>query len=114
MYRRWVFSSELSSSQSNGHSIYNPSLSSTSRALSGYTWSISYGDGSSASGDVYTDTVKVGTTTVSGQAVELAQQISAQFQQDIDNDGLLGLAFDSINTGKCMVEDEKRASADLF
>ncbi|KAL8719088.1 MAG: hypothetical protein Q9225_003866 [Loekoesia sp. 1 TL-2023] len=94
----WVFSSELSASQSNGHSIYNPSLSSTSRQLSGYTWSIKYGDGSGASGDVYTDTVKVGTTTVTGQAVELAQQVSAQFQQDIDNDGLLGLAFDSINT----------------
>ncbi|KAL8709381.1 MAG: hypothetical protein Q9220_005875 [cf. Caloplaca sp. 1 TL-2023] len=96
----WVFSSELPASSSNGHSVYNPSLSSTSRLLSGYTWSISYGDGSSASGNVYTDVVRVGTTTVTGQAVELAQQISAQFQQDIDNDGLLGLAFDSINTVK--------------
>ncbi|KAL9004349.1 MAG: hypothetical protein Q9188_002843 [Gyalolechia gomerana] len=94
----WCFSSELSTSQSNGHSIYNPSLSSTAKALSGYTWKIRYGDGSSASGDVYTDTVKVGTTTVAGQAVELAQQISSSFQQNVDNDGLLGLAFDSINT----------------
>ncbi|KAI4253852.1 MAG: hypothetical protein LQ352_003436 [Teloschistes flavicans] len=94
----WVFSSELPSSQTNGHSIYNPALSSTSKLLSGYTWKISYGDGSGASGNVYTDTVKVGSTTVSGQAVELAQQISAQFANDIDNDGLLGLAFDSINT----------------
>ncbi|KAI4178204.1 MAG: hypothetical protein L6R41_008491, partial [Letrouitia leprolyta] len=96
----WVFSSELSASSQNGHSIYNPSRSSTARLLSGYTWSIQYGDGSSASGNVYTDTVKVGTTTVAGQAVELAQQISSSFQQNIDNDGLLGLAFDSINTVK--------------
>ncbi|KAL9030374.1 MAG: hypothetical protein Q9196_001505, partial [Gyalolechia fulgens] len=66
----------------------------------GYTWQIQYGDGSSASGDVYTDTVQVGTTTVAGQAVELAQQISSSFQQNLDNDGLLGLAFDSINTVK--------------
>lgn len=97
--RRWVFSSELPASQSNGHSVYNPSRSSTAKLKSGYTWKIQYGDGSGASGNVYTDTVKVGTTTVTNQAVELAQQISAQFQQDIDNDGLLGLAFDSINTG---------------
>lgn len=96
---RWVFSSELSSSLSNAHSIYNPALSPTSMKLPGYTWKISYGDGSGASGDVYTDVVKVGSTTVSGQAVELAQQISTQFANDIDNDGLLGLAFDSINTG---------------
>lgn len=94
-----MFSSELPSSQSNGHSIYNPALSSTATKLAGYTWKISYGDGSSASGDVYKDTVKVGSTVVSGQAVELAQTISDQFAQDIDNDGLLGLAFDAINTG---------------
>uniref|UniRef100_A0A0D6R3Y9 Peptidase A1 domain-containing protein n=1 Tax=Araucaria cunninghamii TaxID=56994 RepID=A0A0D6R3Y9_ARACU len=96
----WVFSSELPASQSSGHSIYNPARSSTSKKLSGYTWNITYGDGSGASGDVYTDTVNVGGTTVTGQAVEAAQQISAQFQQDTDNDGLLGLAFSTINTVK--------------
>lgn len=97
---RWVFSSELSSSQSRGHSIYDPTKSSTSKELSGATWNISYGDGSGASGNVYTDTVDVGGTTVTSQAVELAETISAQFQQDQDNDGLLGLAFSSINTGE--------------
>ena len=92
----WVFSSELPASERNGHAYYTPS--STARLLSGYTWSISYGDGSGASGNVYTDTVKVGATTASSQAVELAETVSAQFQQDTANDGLLGLAFDSINT----------------
>ena len=94
----WVFSSELPAASQSGHSIYNPTKSTTSRLLSGYTWAISYGDGSGASGNVYTDTVKVGATTVTSQAVELATSISAQFQQDIDNDGLLGLAFDTLNT----------------
>lgn len=97
---RWVFSSELPSSQRSGHSFYDPSRSNSSKKLPGATWDISYGDGSGASGDVYTDTVNVGGTTVTGQAVELASQISAQFQQDENNDGLLGLAFSSINTGQ--------------
>ena len=80
--------------------MYNPAKSSTSKKLSGASWAISYGDGSSASGDVYTDTVNVGGTTVTKQAIELAKTVSAQFQQDQNNDGLLGLAFSSINTGQ--------------
>lgn len=95
-----MFSTELPKSQQAGHELYNPAKSNTSKALKGATWKISYGDGSGASGNVYTDTVNVGGTVVTGQAVELASTISAQFQQDENNDGLLGLAFSSINTGK--------------
>lgn len=97
---RWVFSSELSSTATAGHQIYNPSRSSTAQYLSGYTWRITYGDGSGASGDVYRDTVSVGGTTVEGQAVEVASQISAHFQRDVDNDGLLGLSFSQGNRGE--------------
>lgn len=49
---------------------------------------------------MYTDNVAIGGTTFAGQAVELAEQVSTQFQQDSDNDGLLGLAFDQLNTVK--------------
>ncbi|GJJ09855.1 hypothetical protein Clacol_004079 [Clathrus columnatus] len=92
----WVWSSELRSNQS-GHNIYNPSKSSTAKQLSGATWNISYGDGSSASGNVYTDTIKIGALTIPNQGVELAEQLSSAFLQG-GSDGLLGLAWPSINT----------------
>jgi aspergillopepsin I len=93
---RWVFSTLQSSSDQSGHDIYDPSTS--GKKLSGETWSISYGDGSGASGVVYADKVVVGGVTATSQAVEAATSVSAEFQQDTDNDGLLGLAFSTINT----------------
>ncbi|KAE8162066.1 Aspartic protease pep1 [Aspergillus tamarii] len=94
----WVFSEELPKSEQTGHDVYKPSGNSTK--IDGASWDISYGDGSSASGDVYQDTVTVGGVTAQGQAVEAASKISDQFVQDKNNDGLLGLAFSSINTVK--------------
>ncbi|RHZ70323.1 hypothetical protein CDV55_107602 [Aspergillus turcosus] len=91
----WVFSNQLPSSETAGHAVYTPSAN--SEFLSGYSWDITYGDGSSASGDVYLDYVSVGGVTVTSQAVEAAETISSEFQQD-PSDGLMGLAFSSINT----------------
>lgn len=93
----WVFSSQLPASEQEGHAVYKAN---NATEMSGASWSISYGDGSSASGNVYKDTVKVGPVTASGQAVEAASKISQQFVQNQNNDGLLGLAFSSINTVK--------------
>ncbi|KAL8346163.1 hypothetical protein RB598_000186 [Gaeumannomyces tritici] len=93
----WVFSGDLPSSSQGGHGIYTPSKSSTSSGLSGSTWSIRYGDGSGASGKVYTDVVNIGGVSFKNQAVETASRISSSFTQG-DSDGLVGLAFSSINT----------------
>ncbi|KAB2577688.1 putative aspartic endopeptidase pep1 protein [Lasiodiplodia theobromae] len=92
----WVFSTLMASNEQTGHAVYNPSKSGTE--MQGSTWDISYGDGSGASGKVYADKVVVGGVTATSQAVEAATSVSTSFTQDVDSDGLLGLAFSSINT----------------
>jgi aspergillopepsin I len=47
---------------------------------------------------VFADKVVVGGVTATTQAVEAATSVSSSFAQNVDNDGLLGLAFSSINT----------------
>ncbi len=96
----WVFCSETPKSELNGQTIYDPSASSTSTRLDGATWKITYGDGSGSSGDVYLDIVNLGGLQVNQQAVECAQQVSAQFTSDVGNDGLLGLGYGMLNTVK--------------
>ena len=88
----------MPSSQSQGHSTFNSANSPTWSAYEGATWKIAYGDGSSASGTVGFDTVDIGGATVTHQAVELATDVSGSFITDVNNDGLVGLGFSSINT----------------
>ncbi|KAJ6256488.1 Penicillopepsin [Drechslerella dactyloides] len=120
----WVFSDLLPKSQQSGHRTYkSDSRSSSATKMSGSSWRISYGDGSSASGDVYTDAVTIGGLTVQKQAIELAKKVSSSFVSDT-LDGLVGLAFSSINQvsprpQKTFLEnvmsqlDEKVLTADL-
>lgn len=68
--------------------------------MDGSTWSISYGDGSGAAGVVGMDTVEIGGVTATSQAVELATAVSQSFVRDVNNDGLVGLAFSNLNTVK--------------
>jgi hypothetical protein len=95
----WVFSALLQSGDQHGHNIYDPSQSSTYQELTGSVWSIAYGDDISAPGLVRIDTVTVRSTTAQSQAIELASQVSSSFVSDVSSDGLLGLAFNNINTG---------------
>ncbi|EPE28650.1 Acid protease [Glarea lozoyensis ATCC 20868] len=95
----WVWSTLLDSSARSqpGHTTYDPSNSSTFKSMNGASWEIRYGDNSHASGAVGTDTITLGGLAVESQAIELAKDLSDQFLQS-PGDGLLGLAFGSINT----------------
>ncbi len=95
-----MFSTELPSTQTRGHTAYDPSKSSTFRRIDDAAWTIRYGDGSGARGTVGTDTVNIGGATVTRQAVELATALSQSFVRDLNSDGLLGLGFSKLNTVK--------------
>lgn len=94
----WVFSSETPTSSVNGQTLYEISKSSTATKMTGATWKISYGDGSSSSGNVYTDVVTIGNISVTAQAVESATSVSSEFTSDSASSGLVGLAMSSLNT----------------
>ncbi|KAG0140569.1 hypothetical protein CROQUDRAFT_53026 [Cronartium quercuum f. sp. fusiforme G11] len=98
----WVWSSILKAGQStaSGHNVYDPAKSSTSKKIHGSSWHISYGDGSSASGVVYEDDIKIGDLTCEKQGVEVADKLSSSFLNSQGSDGLLGLAWPQINTAK--------------
>lgn len=86
----------IKTGHASGHNIFDPSKSSTWKDI-GSTWQIRYGDGSTAHGVVGTDVVNIGGIQLCNQGVELAKSLSPSFV-DSKGDGLLGLAFGSINT----------------
>ncbi|KAJ7430774.1 acid protease [Mycena galericulata] len=86
----WVPSKSCTSSTCKKKSTYSSASSSTSSKKSG-TFSIQYGDGSTVSGPIYTDSV-----TVAGVKVTT---LSSSFADD-PADGILGLAFHAISNLK--------------
>ena len=94
----WVFNTQLSTKSQAGHTNFDPTKSSSFSLLQGASFSISYGDGSGAAGNVGTDTVNIGGASVTSQAVELATAVSSSFVEDTSSNGLVGLAFSKLNT----------------
>lgn len=96
----WVFNTQLSTASQTGHTNFNPTKSTSFALMQGASFSISYGDGSGAAGNVGTDVVNIGGATVTKQAIELATAVSTSFVQDTNSNGLVGLAFSKLNTVK--------------
>ncbi|KAI8972259.1 protease [Trametes punicea] len=92
----WVPSVNCTSSYCSKKDKYKPTSSSSSARKSG-KFSIEYGDGSSVSGPVYTETVAVAGVTVKGQYFSPVNTISPSFGSESGNDGILGLAFPAIS-----------------
>ncbi|RAK83337.1 hypothetical protein ABZX51_008211 [Aspergillus tubingensis] len=95
----WVLDTNLNETLT-GHTEYNPSNSSTFKKMDGYTFDVSYGDDSYASGPVGTDTVNIGGAVVDEQAFGVPNKVSQSFIDDTNSNGLVGLGFSSINTIK--------------
>lgn len=89
----WLFYSKTPSIYQGGQTLYYPEKSSTSKRLTDSRWSIGYGDGSGASGVVYTDRVAVGNTYLNGMYVECATYVSSSFTNDAYSSGLFGLGL---------------------
>ncbi|KAG8797102.1 hypothetical protein FRC20_005065, partial [Serendipita sp. 405] len=80
-----------------GHTAYKSSSSSTSKSL-GKKFSLSYGDGSTVSGDQFKDTVKIAGLTAKSQTLGSATQYSDGFSSaNFPADGLMGMGFQSIS-----------------
>jgi len=92
----FVPSSNCGSSCS-GHNTYDPSASADSQDL-GIPFSITFGDGSSAIGEQYSDVVSVAGLTANRQTLGLATSYSTGLQSSqFPPDGLMGLGFETIS-----------------
>ncbi|KAF9430061.1 hypothetical protein BGZ94_008495 [Podila epigama] len=91
----WFPSSTCSSAECGKHVRFDASKSSTYQN-DGRSWTISYGDGSKASGYLGSDMVNVGGIAVR-QTIGLATKESSHFESS-EEDGLFGLGFNTIQT----------------
>ncbi|KZT70932.1 putative aspartic protease [Daedalea quercina L-15889] len=91
----WVPSTNCTQSACRSKHKYNAANSSTSAMQSG-TFSIQYGDGSTSSGPIFTDTVSVAGIKSTGQYLSAVTSLSSSFATD-PIDGLLGMAYQKIS-----------------
>jgi len=92
----WVPSANCTQSTCSSKHKYNAANSSTSAMRSG-TFSIQYGDGSTSSGPIFTDTVSVAGIKSTAQYLSAVTSLSSSFAND-PIDGILGMAYQKISS----------------
>lgn len=92
----WMFNTDCSNCARSGHTLYNPSKSTTFKNTSS-TFSLLYGDGSQTSGYLGFDTVTLAGAPIQAQSIDVAQKVS---QNLVSNpmDGIMGLGFRSLTS----------------
>ncbi|OAT08151.1 prepropenicillopepsin [Blastomyces gilchristii SLH14081] len=91
----WVFSSQQPLVERASHDFYTPLPGKL--PMNGSSWEVNYGDGSFASGNVYIDRVSINDVVSPSQSIQAAQKVGETFIVDSNLDGVLGLAFPSVN-----------------
>ncbi|KLJ05640.1 hypothetical protein EMPG_09350 [Blastomyces silverae] len=91
----WVFSSQQPLVERASHDFYTPPPGKL--PMNGSSWEVNYGDGSSASGNVYIDRVSINDVVSPSQSIQTAQKVGEALIVDSNLDGVLGLAFRSVN-----------------
>ena len=94
----WVFNTQLSAQENQGHTVFDPSKSKTFKAVQEGSFDVHYGDKSFATGSVGQESVTIGGANVPNQAIGLPQKVAPQLVKDTRSNGLLGLAFKKLNT----------------
>ncbi|KAH7884068.1 Asp-domain-containing protein [Phlebopus sp. FC_14] len=85
-------------SSCSGHTVYDPSSSSTSND-EGRTFTTTYADSSTASGELYSDTVSIAGLTATTQTLGAASSYSSNLAvSQFPADGVMGMAFESISS----------------
>lgn len=91
----WVPSKNCTQSACVSKHKYDPTNSSTSAIQKG-TFSTRYGDGSTSSGPIFTDTVAIAGIKSTAQAFSAVTSLSSSFGSD-PIDGILGMAYQKIS-----------------
>ncbi|CAK7275486.1 hypothetical protein SEPCBS119000_006715 [Sporothrix epigloea] len=94
----WLFSTDTPSFYLDEQEIYHPEKSHSSIGVANASWSITYGDGSYASGNIYRDTVQIGNVAIHNATVESATTVSLSLTTDPVMSGILGLALNHSST----------------
>ncbi|KAL8282302.1 hypothetical protein RB597_009829 [Gaeumannomyces tritici] len=94
----WMYSSETFVGHMAGQRFYSPEKSSTSERIKNATWSILYGDGSSANGIAYRDLMSIGDLLIPNMTIQTASYVSSMIMQDLNMSGLAGLCINHPST----------------
>ncbi|KAJ4415032.1 hypothetical protein N0V85_002892 [Neurospora sp. IMI 360204] len=89
----WLLSSETFIANKTLRALYDIGKSTTAEKVVNASWASYYADGSYAAGNVYHDTLRLGSVEVPKAVVQSALEVSLDLAADLATSGLMGLAY---------------------